>query len=392
MQAKLVAMNGPLRKSEFPISGEISVGREAENTIRLEDPWVSARHCTIAEQNGRFILQDLESHAGTFVNGIPVMQRELTGGDEVAIGNSLFLFQLEKSLDLPRNEVRMDREEAPHAVTAELHTEAMENLSPEALAALPPPERMGRNLNALLRISRAIGSLRDEESLPWQLLGMIFDVIPAERGAMLLLEEDAKEVRSQVAWDRLGGPDSPVHISQALVRRVVETRTPLWNCGEPRRRSEAERTRPAFLCVPMVAEKRVIGILYLESGSGGAVFTQQDLELLASIAGLGVIGIENARQFERLSNEYQRLRAEVSLTHDMVGRSAKMRDVYQIVERVAASDSTVLICGESGTGKELAARAIHKNSGRKDQAFVALNCAALTETLLESEDRKSTRL
>jgi len=385
MQAKLVAMNGPLRKSEFPISGEISVGREAENTIRLEDAWVSARHCTIAEQNGRFILRDLESHAGTFVNGIPVMQRELTGGDEVAIGNSLFSFQLEKSLDLPRNEVRMDREEAPHAVTAELHTEAMENLSPEALAALPPPERMGRNLNALLRISRAIGSLRDEESLPWQLLGMIFDVIPAERGAMLLLEEDAKEVRSQVAWDRLGGPDSPVHISQALVRRVVETRTPLWNCGEPRRRSEAERTRPAFLCVPMVAEKRVIGILYLESGSGGAVFTQQDLELLASIAGLGVIGIENARQFERLSNEYQRLRAEVSLTHDMVGRSAKMRDVYQIVERVAASDSTVLICGESGTGKELAARAIHKNSGRKDQAFVALNCAALTETLLESE-------
>jgi len=385
MQAKLVAMNGPLRKSEFPISGEISVGREAENTIRLEDAWVSARHCTIAEQNGRFILRDLESHAGTFVNGIPVMQRELTGGDEVAIGNSLFSFQLEKSLDLPRNEVRMDREEAPHAVTAELHTEAMENLSPEALAALPPPERMGRNLNALLRISRAIGSLRDEESLPWQLLGMIFDVIPAERGAMLLLEEDAKEVRSQVAWDRLGGPDSPVHISQALVRRVVETRTPLWNCGEPRRRSEAEGTRPAFLCVPMVAEKRVIGILYLESGSGGAVFTQQDLELLASIAGLGVIGIENARQFERLSNEYQRLRAEVSLTHDMVGRSAKMRDVYQIVERVAASDSTVLICGESGTGKELAARAIHKNSGRKDQAFVALNCAALTETLLESE-------
>jgi transcriptional regulator with GAF, ATPase, and Fis domain len=385
MQAKLVAINGPLRKSEFPISGEISVGREADNTIRLEDPWVSARHCTIAEQNGRFILQDLESHAGTFVNGIPVTQRELTGGDEVAIGNSLFLFQLEKSLDLPRNEVRMDREEAPHAVTAELHTEAMENLSPEALAALPPPERMGRNLNALLRISRAIGSLRDEESLPWQLLGMIFDVIPAERGAMVLLEEDAKEVRSQVAWDRLGGPDSPVHISQALVRRVVETRTPLWNCGEPRRRSEVERTRPAFLCVPMVAEKRVIGILYLESGSGGAVFTQQDLELLASIAGLGVIGIENARQFERLSNEYQRLRAEVSLTHDMVGRSAKMRDVYQIVERVAASDSTVLICGESGTGKELAARAIHKNSGRKDQAFVALNCAALTETLLESE-------
>jgi transcriptional regulator with GAF, ATPase, and Fis domain len=135
----------------------------------------------------------------------------------------------------------------------------------------------------------------------------------------------------------------------------------------------------------MLAEKRVIGVLYLESSQGEGVFAQQDLELLASIAGLGVVGVENARQFERLSNENLRLRAEVSLTHDMVGRSAKMREVYQIVERVAASDSTVLIYGESGTGKELAARAIHKNSSRKDQPFVALNCAALTETLLESE-------
>jgi transcriptional regulator with GAF, ATPase, and Fis domain len=386
MQAKLVAINGPLRKSEFPIVGELSVGRDVENTIRLEDTWVSARHCTITARNERFILNDLESHAGTFVNGIPVTQRELNGGDEVAIGNSLFLFQADRTARSPRNEVLMDGEDAPVAVTAELHTDEMENLAPAALAALPATERMGRNLNALLRISRTIGSLRDEESLPWQLLGMIFDVIPAERGAMLLLEEDSHEVRSQVGWDRVSGPDSPVQISQELVGRVVKQKMPLWNCGGENRGLDAKgKKERAFLCVPMLAEKRAIGILYLDSSSTETVFTERDLELLASIAGLGVIGIENARQFERLSTENQRLRAEVSLTHDMVGRSARMREVYQVVERVAASDSTILICGESGTGKELAARAIHKNSGRKDQAFVALNCAALTETLLESE-------
>ena len=72
------------------------MGKDADNTIRLEDPWVSAHHCTIAEQKGRYVLSDLDSHAGTFVNGIPVKQRELKGGDEVAIGNSLFLFQEEK--------------------------------------------------------------------------------------------------------------------------------------------------------------------------------------------------------------------------------------------------------------------------------------------------------
>jgi transcriptional regulator with GAF, ATPase, and Fis domain len=380
VQAKLVALNGPLRKSEFPVVGEVSMGRGAENTVRLEDPWVSPRHCTITEQNGRAVLTDLDSQAGTFVNGIPVKQRELKSGDEVAIGNSIFLFQAEQAARSPSSEVRLDGEEEPDAETVELHSQELENLAPEALATLPRIERMGRNLTALLRLSRAIGSLRDEESLPWQLLGMIFDVIPAERGAILLLDEESRESRSQVAWDRVSGPDHPVHVSQGIVRRVVEEGAPIWNCG-----TQKKRGRVAFLCVPMVSKERVIGVIYLESSGERKEFTREDLELAVAIAGLGVIGIENARQFERLNNENQRLRAEVSLTHDMVGRSARMREVYQFVERVAASDSTVLICGESGTGKELAARAIHKNSGRKDQTFVGLNCAALTETLLESE-------
>jgi two-component system, NtrC family, response regulator HydG len=381
MLAKLVAINGPLRKSEYLLAGGLTMGRDADNAVRLEDPWVSPHHCAIVEENGKHTLTDLESHAGTFVNGIPVKQRELMSGDEVAIGNSLFRFQMERGASTPTNGVQIDDEEIPELQAAELPGAEFKNLSPEALAALEPTERVGRNLNVLLRISRTIGSLRDEESLPWQLLGMIFDVIPAERGAILLLEENSGETRAQVAWDRACGPDHPVHVSQAVVRRVTEQGVALWNCGGEA--AGAGGRRRSFLCVPIVAKEQVIGIIYVESGS--TAFTHGDLELLAAIAGLGVIGIENARQFERLSNENRRLRAEASLTHDMVGRSARMREVYQFVERVAASDSTVLICGESGTGKELAARALHKNSTRKEQDFVGLNCAALTETLLESE-------
>jgi len=74
-----------------------------------------------------------------------------------------------------------------------------------------------------------------------------------------------------------------------------------------------------------------------------------------------------------------------NLNHDMLGESATMRQIYQVVAKVAQVDSTVLIYGESGTGKELVARAIHQNSLRKDKPFVAVNCAAIPETLLESE-------
>jgi len=390
MAGRLVAISGPLRKSEFLLGAEVSIGRDPDNAVCLQDPAVSPHHCTIGSRDGRLVLTDLDSSSGTFVNGIPVKQRELKSGDEVAVGNSIFLFDAEKSERAATCPVHMVERDALNVKTMELRPDELLSLAPESLAALPRPARMGRNLSVLLQISRAIGSLRDEESLPWQLLGMIFDIIPAERGAILLLEEDSHEVRSQVAWDRVSGPGHPVNVIQAVVRRVIEERVSLLDSSPdilkvPNSAQADEQLRRTLLCVPMVSKEKTIGVIYLESSSSATALTEDDFQLLTAVAGLGVIGIENARQFERLGSENQRLLAEVSLTHDMVGRSARMRDVYQFIERVAPSDSTVLICGESGTGKELAACAIHKNSPRNHQPFVALNCAALTETLLESE-------
>jgi transcriptional regulator with GAF, ATPase, and Fis domain len=387
---RLVATGGPLRKSEFPLGAKVAIGRKADNEICLQDPSISPEHCKIEFRNGRHVLSDLESNSGTFVNGIPIRERELQSGDEVTVGSSVFLFEDEKSAYSPGGSVQLV-EEVVNVRAVDVHHDELLNLKPESLAALPQAARMARNLSALLQISRTIGSLRDEESLPWQLLGLIFDVIPAERGAIVLFEDDSREIRSQVAWDRVAGPDHPVHISNEIVRRAIEEGVALLDGGAQQHNSSnaamADQRLPqrSLLCVPLISNQKPIGIIYLESRSSATTLTEDDLQLLTAIAGVGVMGIENARQYERLGSENQRLRAEVSLTHDMVGRSARMREVYQFIERVAPRDSTVLICGESGTGKELAACAIHKNSTRKSKPFVALNCAALTETLLESE-------
>jgi transcriptional regulator with GAF, ATPase, and Fis domain len=376
MPTKLLAISGPLRKSEFPLGAELTIGSGSDSHVRLRDPAVSPRHCAIAQQDGRVILSDLDSESGTFVNGIPIKRRELKSGDEVAVGSSVFLFEEEKSASAPSSPVQMSEDDAVCLKILELPPDELRNLRPESLAALPEAARMERNLSVLLQIGRAIGSLRDEESLPWQLLGMIFDVIPAERGAILLLDEESQEIRAQVGWDRVSGADHSVNVIGSMVRRVITESVSLLGSQENRR---------TILCVPMISKQKPIGVIYLESTGAATSLNEDDFRLLTAIAGLGVAGIENARQFERLGSENQRLLAEVSLTHDMVGRSSRMREVYQFIERVAPSDSTVLISGESGTGKELAARAMHKNSPRKNQPFVALNCAALTETLLESE-------
>ncbi len=342
-------------------------------------------------ENGGFFLTDLESLSGTFVNGIPVKRRVLAPGDEIGVGNSLFVFEVETSAAPARSPVQLDENPAIGSQVEHLREDELLYLHPESLAALPQSARLARALSTLLKISTAIGSIRDVESLQWQLLGMIFDVIPAERGAILLVAENTAEISSRVAWDRVSGPDHPVHVSRALVRRVIEERIAILDNESPQLRSldptnSAEcKLAHSILCVPLAAVGQLLGIIYLDSSSPAIPFTREDLQLLAAIAGLATIAIENARQFELLDTENQRLRIEVSLQHDMVGQSPPMREVYQLIERIAPSDSTVLIHGESGTGKELAARAVHKNSRRKDQPFVAVNCATLTESLLESE-------
>ena len=194
MSAKFVALSGPLEGKEYGINGGFSLGRGSQNKLRIHDTSLSRLHCAVLAGGPPFVLQDLGSKNGTFVNGVPIGEHTLKDGDQVKAGLSVFVF-LEDApetsttgggVDLTLETIRaestilLSRKDAVYLDPANL------------LELLLDREQAFVDLKTLLRIGSAIPHIRDLDALVEELLALIFQVIPAERGAILLREETAR--------------------------------------------------------------------------------------------------------------------------------------------------------------------------------------------------------
>jgi transcriptional regulator with GAF, ATPase, and Fis domain len=377
MKPRIMAISGSLRGAVRQlIDGQISIGRSDVNQLCLPmDPAVSRRHCTIEQVDERYELADLDSHNGTFVNGIPVRHKVIDHGDTIRVGHSEFLFLMHEGEDVDSSALRLSDDPS---VTE------LETIRLDQTAQLPQFRvevgRMARDLSALFRISDFINSIRDIGLLQRELLRLIFEVVPAENGAIVLLANLDEEPSSICSWSRQAGDQQSIKIQRDLVHRAFWERSAILTNG-----ARDSCDTPNVLCLPLVAVERTLGVIYLTSSDDDEPFREDHIHFLSRVSRIAAVTLENVLAMDALSSENQQLKEELQSASQLVGESRQIQQVEEFITRVAHGDSTVLIRGESGTGKELVARAIHHKSPRAARPFVAINCAAIPEALLESE-------
>jgi Nif-specific regulatory protein len=394
MKAYLVARQGELRGEFWALEPgqKLTLGRSPDNRIVLRDDLASRNHAEVFPQADGWSVRDLGSRNGTRVNGQLISRpTRLAWNDVILVGGSEFLLadnppesaasdgptlaELEKEPAEPRKKPGL-------AITVRLSRSRLLTESESQLLSQP---RVAHDLTRLYKLGLAMGSARDLKKLAETVLDALLEETHADTGAVLMLDNSRElslvAYRGKQTYHKVSDfiSDSVMRSPEGVLAHVASDRA-LKN-----RQSLEEIGAESVICVPIKIDDRVAGLVHLYSTDPTRALQRDDLEFtLAVVAQLAQV-VAELKERESLMQANELLRENLRVETELVGQSQAIEAIKQQIARVAPTNATVLVRGESGVGKELVARALHMNSPRRNGPLVCLNCAALTETLLESE-------
>jgi transcriptional regulator with GAF, ATPase, and Fis domain len=383
LRLKLVIEHDGARTAFDLGSGSLSVGRALDNDVHLPDSRVSRHHCRIDRAEGGVRVTDLGSANGLVVNGVRTREAFVAPGDELWIGSARLV--VEEDLGAAEDEAL--RTQVGDGDAAALLARA---LAESARAVL---QGGGGELVAI--VDRALAAVGGERAFLYglgasglePLVARRFDrtdlVAPHERAALALLQRVLDTGRAMLSLD--AARDERLSASSSVLELGLRS----------------------LLVVPLPGARAPLGVLQIDHRLQAGAFDAAALELASAFAALASTALARRADRARLEAERSRVdelsaRLEVvgatsaptsasardatrRVYPTIIGRSAAMREVFDRLDRIVECDLPVFVHGESGTGKELAARAIHAFGARSKGPFVSENCAALPDTLLESE-------
>ncbi|MER3414988.1 MAG: sigma-54-dependent Fis family transcriptional regulator [Gemmataceae bacterium] len=372
----------------YPLSAgrSITLGRARTCDIVLRDDLCSRQHAEVYFAMGAWYVRDLGSLNGTRVNG-DLLDSEwvLTAGDELGLGRTRLLF-VEDLSQLPACDTHgggmvqitrrlgQTRYDLGHAVGD--------------VQSVEERHRLSKDLALLYRLALDMASAGDMPTLAQVVLSGLLEGTLADAAALLRRDPAGWQPQAFLARhqvDYLPPPEAVLH-EVSNTREAVLAHHPARQ--EHLRQLHRQQSKEPYsvVCAPIpTIQEEPHALLYLFCQAPLRTLDAEDLELTVAVAKQYSVAAAALQKRLELAEENQRLKAQIVSEVHLVGTSPAMREVTEQITRVAGTNSTVLIRGESGTGKELVARAIHLSSARRHGPFVCLNCAALAESLLESE-------
>jgi transcriptional regulator with GAF, ATPase, and Fis domain len=339
-----------------------SLGRSAEADVSLAEPSVAESHAHIHFDGREFNLAATERDGELFVNGRKRSKQRLMHEDRIRIGN----VELEFSL--------YDQPGADDADDAGAATE----------------------LASYKKLYEFSGKLMASYELPAlldQLLDVMIQVSNADKGFLVLMESGEPVVKAARNLRRETIFDAVRQLSDSILAHVIKTRRPLI-ISDALRDEEFKNSLSvvnlkltSVMCVPLIEQGSMLGLIYVGNDNVAQLFAESHLEVMSVFAAQASLLVRNALLVNdlRLDNRSLQSRIEQIRFGEILGSSPCMQEVFRKVQKVAATDISVLITGETGTGKELIARELHSRSPRAKHPFITINCGAIPENLLESE-------
>jgi transcriptional regulator with GAF, ATPase, and Fis domain len=390
----------------------VTIGRAPGNNVVLADYHLSGEHGQIFAEGDHYVYRDLRSTNGSQVSRDSELiavdasrdwEVSLRSGDTLCLGD-------------PTSPVvvRIELPEEPRSSSGNGIGDRV--IASRSIIDLPAvTHRVEHDPGRALRIYKALQPLASRLEMGATLEAITeatFELLPQATHVSILLRSEGDKDRFTVALSRTRSGRAPSHsdaggsgrvdtvrASRAVLRRVLADRAAVLTGNAQKEMSSSESILGgqilSMLAVPLWQGDEIRGLIQADNRSSAGMFDEGDLEIALLLGSHAALALDNASLVSRLQIAEERLRGENEYLKerqlgertfdDIIGDSSAMKQVFDALRKVVDTRATVCVEGETGTGKELIASAIHYQSRRHDKMFVAQNCAALPENLLESE-------